>query len=368
VISWQDPPTSTSAIAHRLLRWDAVDELIQSALVEDNLVGRSACWIQSLRRIIEPARFTDSNILLLGESGTGKEQAARLIHTIDSRVPKGELVVVDCTTIVPELAGSEFFGHERGAFTGAVGQRDGAFALAHGGTLFVDEIGELSLPLQSQLLRVVQERTFKRVGGNTWFTTQFRLVCATNRNLLELVAQGAFRRDLYYRIASSVCTLPALRDRVEDIPVLAAHFLRELSPRAMAPELDHALHEWLLRRPYPGNVRDLRQVVSRMLSSYAGIGPVTAGCLPAEERPEAGGKTCRWDGADLDRVVTHAVAQGVPLKDIGHAAHEAAIRAAVALEQGSLQRAAVRLHVSDRLLQMRRAGWRKRTAPDAPLH
>jgi len=121
-------------------------------------------------------------------------------------------VIVDCTTIVSELAGSEFFGHERGAFTGAVGQRDGAFAAAHGGTLFLDEIGELPLPLQAQLLRVVQEGTYKRVGSNAWQRSRFRLVSATNRNLVERIAQGHFRQDLYYRIGAWIFRVPPLQD------------------------------------------------------------------------------------------------------------------------------------------------------------
>src|SRR6185295_226461 len=150
----------------------------------------------------------------------GKELLARVIHALDPRPDKGELVVLDCTTIVPELSGSEFFGHERGAYTGAVGPRDGAFALAHGGTLFLDEIGELPLALQAQLLRVVQEGTYKRVGGNAWHKASFRLVCATNRDLKEEVARGRFRGDLYHRLATNASRLPPLRDRVEDILVL----------------------------------------------------------------------------------------------------------------------------------------------------
>src|SRR4029077_5747912 len=142
---------------------------------------------------------------------------ARLIHLLDARPNKRDLVVLDCSTVVPELSGSEFFGHERGAFTGALTERHGAFALANGGTLFLDEIGELPLPLQAQLLRVVQEHSYKRIGGNKWHRTDFRLVCATNRDLLGLVCGGEFRADLYYRIASFVCKLPALRERAEDI-------------------------------------------------------------------------------------------------------------------------------------------------------
>src|SRR5678816_1272096 len=140
--------------------------------------------------------------LIAGESGTGKELVARLIHALDRREPKGPFVVLDCTTVSPELAGSEFFGHERGAFTTAVTAREGAFAMADGGTLFLDEVGELPLTLQAELLRVIQERVYKRVGSNIWKQVNFRLICATNRNLLEEEARGAFRRDFYYRLAA----------------------------------------------------------------------------------------------------------------------------------------------------------------------
>src|SRR5690606_31880967 len=136
------------------------------------------------------------------------------------------LVILDCSTIVPELAGSEFFGHERGAFTGALITREGAFALADGGTLFLDEIGELPLHLQVQLLRVIQEGTYKKVGSNTWKSTRFRLICATNRDLSEEVKKGRFRADLFYRIASWTFHLPPLRERKEDILPLALHFLK----------------------------------------------------------------------------------------------------------------------------------------------
>src|SRR4029450_8247587 len=160
--------------------------------------------------------FSQVSVLIVGESGTGKELIARLIHDLDQRRDKGDFVVVDCTTIVPELSGSELFGHERGAFTGAVGTREGAFALADGGTLFLDEVGELPLPLQGQLLRVVQARMYKRVGGNHWHRTEFRLVCATNRDLAREVERDAFRSDFYYRIANWPCRLPPLGERRGD--------------------------------------------------------------------------------------------------------------------------------------------------------
>ena len=152
----------------RLERWALVDRLAESALVAEHLIGCSAVWRELVRDVVEVGFFSDVNVLLCGESGTGKELAGQLIHSLDQRPGKAELVVVDCTTIVPSLSGSELFGHERGAFTGAVAERDGAFALADGGTLFLDEVGELPLALQAELLRVVQEGAYKRVGSNRW--------------------------------------------------------------------------------------------------------------------------------------------------------------------------------------------------------
>ena len=225
---WPRLPADAEQVVARLERWAAIEEMADDPAVKDVLVGTSPRWRTMVRSVVEVAAFSQASVLIVGESGTGKELIARLIHDLDQRPRKGEFVVVDCTTIVGELSGSELFGHERGAFTGAVGARDGAFALADGGTLFLDEIGELPLPLQAQLLRAVQEHTFKRVGSNTWQHTDFRLVCATNRDLSAAVAAGQFRADLYYRIAGWLCRPPPLRERKEDILHLARHFLTQL--------------------------------------------------------------------------------------------------------------------------------------------
>ena len=182
-------------------------------------------WRSALRDIVEVGYFSDVDVLISGESGTGKELAAQLIHTLDQRPGKQDLVVVDCTTIVPSLSGSELFGHERGAFTGAVAAREGAFALADGGTLLLDEVGELPQELQAELLRVVQEGTYKRVGSNRWQKTRFRLVCATNRDLEADCEAGTFRSDLFFRLAAARIRMPALRERAEDVACLAEHFL-----------------------------------------------------------------------------------------------------------------------------------------------
>jgi transcriptional regulator with GAF, ATPase, and Fis domain len=355
VFAWDPSADPAREVAARFERWAEVDGLVNSPLVEHNLVGESPVWKAVLRRIVEAARFTNASFLITGESGTGKELVARLIHTLDPRPEKRELVTLDCTTVMPELSGSEFFGHDRGAYTGAVGPRDGAFALADGGTLFLDEVGELAPRMQAALLRVVQERTYKRVGSNTWHQTDFRLVCATNRDLLEEEARGHFRRDFYYRIAGWTCRLPPLRERVGDILTLARHFMRQLRPGGEPPGLDETVREYLLRREYPGNVRDLKQLISRIMHRHTGPGPVTAGAIAEEERPVAEGEPPDWRDQTFERAIRRALSLGVGLKEIGGAATEAAIRIAVADEEGNLQRAARRLGVTDRALQMRRA-------------
>src|SRR5262245_34621964 len=361
VLTWDGAKFPAQAIAARFERWWQIDAILRSHLVKKNLAGDSHAWIRVLRQVIEVARFTDASMLITGESGTGKELIAKLIHTLDARPNKRDLVVADCTTIVPELAGSEFFGHERGAFTGAVTARDGAFALANGGSLFLDERGELPLTLQAELLRVVQERTYKRVGSNTWQRTDFRLICATNRDLVDEQRRGRFRSDLYYRIASSTCHLPPLRQRCEDILPLARHFVEQLQPDD-PPALDDAVREYLLSREYRGNVRDLKQLVTRMALHHVGPGEITAGNVPEDERPngEAGDfALADWRDNGFDDAIHQALSLGIGLKAIGRAAEDAAERIALDEEQGNLQRAASKLGVTDRALQMRRAARRQ---------
>jgi transcriptional regulator with GAF, ATPase, and Fis domain len=357
VFAWDHSPEPAREVAARFERWHEIDEIVRSPLVKTNLAGQSAPWFRSLRQLVEVASFTDSSVLITGESGTGKELFAQLVHTLDPRVNKGNLVVCDCTTIVPELSGSEFFGHERGAFTGAVAERKGAFALADGGTLFLDEVGELPLNLQAELLRVIQERTYKRVGGNSWQKTNFRLVCATNRNLIEEQSRDRFRRDLYYRIASWTCHLPPLSERHEDILVLAEHFIERLRPDD-PPGLDESVRQYLLARKYPGNVRDLKQLVTRMVQHHVGPGAITAGDIPENERPCGDEEFEAWSETALESAVRGALASGVGLKEIERTAGALAERIVIEEEQGNLQHAAARLGVTDRALQIRRAARR----------
>jgi transcriptional regulator with GAF, ATPase, and Fis domain len=348
-------------VAARVRRWHEVQRLVESPAVRQHLPGESAAWRRLLAQVVEVAAFTDTHIHLTGDSGTGKELLARLVHTL-SRGPGSDkpLVVLDCTTVVPELAGSEFFGHERGAFTGAQQPRDGAFALADGGTLFLDEVGELSAAMQPQLLRVIQEKSFKRVGGSAWQTSRFRLVSATLRDLHAEVARGSFRNDLYWRLAACTFRLPALAERRGDIPLLASRFLAEalherLPAGAEAPVLVPAVLDHLVQRPYPGNVRELRQLMHRIAARHVGPGPITVGDLPEAERTLACTAPPDWRGADFEHAIRRALALGVGLRDISAEAANAAIRIALAEADGNLQRAARQLGVTDRALQLRRA-------------
>jgi len=359
VLAWDGGNHAVEEVRTRLERWNAIDKLAESSS-RDLLVGNSRPWRALIRRIVEAAHFTSAPILLTGESGTGKELLARLVQMVDGRVgdsrtPKRDLVTVDCSTIVSELSGSELFGHERGAFTGAVNPREGAFALADGGTLFLDEIGELPMALQAQLLRAVQEKTYKRVGGNVWQNSDFRLVCATNRDLAKQVELGQFRLDLYHRIAGWVFRMPPLRERPEDILPLSMHFLRSFEAREWTPEFDAPVADYLLNRSYHGNIRELRLLMQRIAHRHVGPGPVTVGDIPEEDRPVEGVQERRWPDEDLEKTIANAITLGAGLKEISQSAAEAAIRIAIQSENGNLQRAAKKLGVTDRALQMRRA-------------
>ncbi|MGH8783562.1 MAG: sigma 54-interacting transcriptional regulator [Cupriavidus necator] len=359
VLVWPRMPSDAGQVSARLERWQAVHALANSPRVRDLLVGNSPAWRALVHQIVEVATFTDASVLINGESGTGKELIARLVHELSPHEAGAEMVVVDCTTISTELSGSEFFGHERGAFTGAAGARDGAFALANGGALFLDEIGELPTPLQAQLLRVIQEHKYKRIGSNVWQHTDFRLVCATHRDLDAGMANGSFRADLYYRIAGWVCRTPPLRERRADILPLAEHFLARglgnREPGHTPPALDPAVRDYLLTRDYPGNVRDLRRVVARLLHRHTGPGPITVGDIPADEWPAAGSPPADWRDTGFTSAIRQALELGVGLREIGQATADAAVQIAIDLEGQNLHRAACRLGVTDRALQLRRA-------------
>jgi two-component system, NtrC family, response regulator HydG len=233
--------------------------------VEHDMVGASA-RMREVFEFIRRVAPSDSTVLIQGESGTGKELVARAIHR---NSPRAQLpfVAVNCAAITETLLESELFGHERGAFTGAIAQKKGKVEIANGGTLFLDEIGELAPALQAKLLRVLQEREFERVGGTRAIGLDIRLIAATNRNLAEAMESGSFRRDLYYRLNVVGVFMPALRERREDIPLLAKHFIakcgRKGNPRmrAISPEA----HACLANYDWPGNVRELENAIERAL-------------------------------------------------------------------------------------------------------
>lgn len=338
---------ATAGIVARTERWLAVDEALRSNQLRERIVGESAAWVRVLRGICEAALFTDAPVLLLGESGTGKEQLARVIHELDRRNPKGKLVVADCTTVTPGLSGSEFFGHERGAFTGAVCSRDGAFAMADGGTLFLDELGELPGPLQAQLLRAIQEKVFKRVGGNNWVHTEFRLVSATNRDLCNEVERGHFRADLFHRIAAFVFHVPPLRERRNDIVPLAESFARAALGAASPVTFDEMVKEYLVCRDYAGNVRELKQLVRRMCALHVGPAPISLGDLPKVDMhlQQPADET-------LGCAVQELVARGSGLEHIKKRTRQIAIQTALAMSNNRIKLAAQLLKTSDRALQM----------------
>ncbi len=229
------------------------------------MIGTSAA-MQRLQVFIERVAASPATVLIRGESGTGKELAAAILHGL-STVAQGPFVAINCAAIPEQLLESELFGHERGAFTGAVAQHDGVFSRADGGTLFLDEIGEMSLPTQARMLRVLETRSFTRVGGTREISVSVRLVAATHRDLRAMVADGRFREDLLYRLSVIQTELPPLRDRPEDIEALVRHFagtfgeeigrrVERIAPEALAV---------LTRYRWPGNVRELRNVVERAL-------------------------------------------------------------------------------------------------------
>lgn len=230
---------------------------------EDDIVGQSDA-MQQVFKMIGRVAASDAPVMITGESGTGKELVARAVHNYSSRAGR-VFLAINCAAIPDNLLESELFGHEKGAFTGAVAQRIGRFEQCDGGTLFLDEVGEMPLAVQSKLLRVLQEGEFSRVGGSETLRTDVRIVCATNKQLEEEVARKTFREDLFYRLNVVRIHLPPLRSRVEDIRLLAEYFLRRISREKLRPPLslsEEAL-QMLEAHPWPGNVRELENTLQR---------------------------------------------------------------------------------------------------------
>ncbi len=265
------------------------------------LVGSSAPMVRVNALIRQVAPF-DSNVLVLGESGTGKEMVARAIHEHSPRRDK-PFVAINCGAIPAELLESELFGHEKGAFTGAISARKGRFEMAEGGTLFLDEIGDMSLPMQVKLLRVLQERAYERVGGNKTQHCDVRIIAATHRNLEQSIAEDRFREDLYYRLSVFPLELPSLRERLDDLPSLIGEFNLRLARRGLGVvRFSAGAMQSLRAHPWPGNVRELSNLVERM-AILLPHGEVRSSDLPQKYRGKAGADEVH--GAALLAVMEH---------------------------------------------------------------
>jgi len=248
------------------------------------ILGRSQP-MRALFQLLETVARSNSTILITGETGTGKEVVARAIHHNSERRAH-RFVALNCSAIPETLLEAELFGHVRGAFTGAVGSREGRFEQAHKGTLFLDEVGTMSVGLQMKLLRVLQERNFERVGDNQTIKVDVRVIAATNSSLSRMVAEGAFREDLYYRLNVIPLELPPLRDRRDDIPVLAKHFLARFAPGGDV-QISQSAMRALMAYAWPGNVRQLENALERAVALGAGRREIDSADLPPELQPRS---------------------------------------------------------------------------------
>jgi DNA-binding NtrC family response regulator len=309
--------------------------------VFDRIVGRSPPMCEIIDQT-RRAAHTESTVLVLGESGTGKELIAEAIHQNSPRCP-GPFILVNMAAIPETLVESELFGHLKGAFTGAAASRVGRFEAAHGGTIFIDEIGDFPLNLQAKLLRVLENRTITPVGGNRDRLVDVRVVAATSRNLAKMTSLGQFREDLYYRLNVVAINLPPLRDRRDDIPLLVEHFVHELAragnkpPLKISPELMQAF----ISLDWPGNVRQLRNALESMVVMARGE-LLTPADLPRNLALEP-----------LDRSAEIAAAAGPMLEDV----KRAAMLRALDQFQGNRTRAAEYLGISVRTLQRKLKEW-----------
>ena len=282
-----DDEALLDAIRHCVDSW--LGDEVQSDRSVGNMIGESPA-LQAILRDIQVVAPTDAAVLIQGETGTGKELVARAIHELSSR-SKRPFIMVNCAAIPATLLESELFGHEKGAFTGAFAQKIGRFELAHQGTLFLDEIGEIPLELQPKLLRALQEQDFERLGGTRTTHVDVRIVAATNRNLRQMVDEGKFRGDLYYRLHVFPLTVPPLRERREDIPLLIRFFTQRYARKMnrAIEEIPAAALEALTRYNWPGNIRELQNLVER--SVILSPGPVLHIAVP-DAVPDSG--SLRW--------------------------------------------------------------------------
>ncbi len=260
------------------------------------MVGRSTA-MREIFGLIERIAPTDATVLIEGETGTGKDMIARTLHLLSKRTA-APFIVVDCGAVAGTLIESELFGHEKGSFTGAIAARQGAFELASGGTVFLDELGELSLDLQPKLLRVLEQRELRRVGGSKTLKVDLRVIAATRKDLRNEVEKGKFREDLYFRLNVVPITAPSLRDRREDVGMLVDHFLARMVPAGTTvPELSEGTRAALYAHDWPGNVRELRNVIERALALGTDPGAMVA---PLGAEPFARAHAGPAGGAPVD--------------------------------------------------------------------
>ncbi len=324
-----------------------------------NLVG-SSVGVRKVRRLIEQVAKTDATVLLLGESGTGKEVVARNIHYHSQRRYK-PFVPVNCGAIPPDLLESELFGHEKGAFTGAISARRGRFETATGGTLFLDEIGDMPSSMQVKLLRVLQERTFERVGSNKSIAADARIIAATHSDLEDAIAAGRFREDLYYRLNVFPMEMPTLRSRVEDLPLLVNDLVnRTEHEKRGSIRLTPAAMDCLCRYQWPGNVRELANLIERLVILYP-RGVVDAHDLPDRYRVRA----AQDDGAGGASMAAQQLpSEGLDLKEHMNKLESMLIVQALDEAGGIVAHAARRLRMGRTTLveKMRKLGIRRQDA------
>ena len=265
-------------------------DIAQNMGVNEHPLHFESSEMRSIVGILPRLARSQANILIFGESGTGKELIANLLHQLSFRSEKN-FIAVNCAAIPETLLESELFGHERGSFTGAVNRHAGLLKEAEGGTLFLDEIGDMPLALQSKLLRVLQDKVVRSVGGTEDKTIDFRLIAATNRNLKRAVKEGLFRADLYYRLSVVPLEIPPLRDRPDDIPGLIQTFLESFAKehQVPVPRLSHEALENLVRRRWQGNVRELKNLIERVVVLNGHKPEISAGDLPSDR------ENCRLD-------------------------------------------------------------------------
>ena len=387
VLSTLEMPPSYSQLLDSLHRAQVYREMYDQARERGrqrepnlfrSLVGTSRA-IQHVRQMMQQVADTDASVLILGESGTGKEVVARNLH-YHSKRREGPFVPVNCGAIPAELLESELFGHEKGAFTGAITSRAGRFELANGGTLFLDEIGDMPLPMQVKLLRVLQERTFERVGSNKTMSIDVRIIAATHKNLETMIEQGTFREDLYYRLNVFPIEMAPLRERVEDIPLLMNELISRMEHEKRGSiRFNSASIMSLCRHGWPGNVRELANLVERMAIMHP-YGVIGVAELPKkfryiDDEDEQMVDSLRSDLEERVAINGHSQAAGHPatlpaegldLKDYLGNLEQGLIQQALDDANGIVARAAERLRIRRTTLveKMRKYGMSRQGGED----